>query len=265
MRSRPKTNFQRLPSIPLHRENRTRRGRGFRGFTLIELLVVIAIIAILASMLLPALAKAKTKAQATVCKSNLKQMGIATFLYADDQNDQLPFAWWYNAANDDASKNNFQTLLIKYLKNTAFQAGTATTNSDFASSIYPCPVRLRENHWRTYVKYNGTGNPWKISYGMNQYTLLSFPPAVTSPRTAKLTSVPNPANTFLISDISYELNHPAVIRLTKFTDGTYDVGYKHGSKHPTGRANIIFMDAHVSSLSARQTNGIIMDFKQTGY
>jgi len=42
------------------------------------------------------------------------------------------------------------------------------------------------------------------------------------------------------------------------------VGYKHGSKHPTGRANIIFMDAHVSSLSARQTNGIIMDFKQTG-
>jgi hypothetical protein len=93
--------------------------------------------------------------------------------------------------------------------------------------------------------------------------LAELPPAVTSPRTAKLTFVPNPANTFLISDISYELNHPAVIRLTKFTDGTYDVGYKHGSKHPTA-ANIIFMDAHVSSLSARQTNGIIMDFKQTG-
>ena len=111
----------------------TRSHRHSLAFTLIELLVVIAIIAILASMLLPALAKAKCKALSTKCMNNQRQWALAFKMYADDNRDYVP-------EEGDVSKTIFTTNNSDGWYNmVAPYAGQKSLSSLYISTNYPTP------------------------------------------------------------------------------------------------------------------------------
>ena len=95
------------PPHPMHQ--RKRKGSAL-GFTLIELLVTIAIIAIVASLLMPALARAKSKVRSVSCLNNERQVILAWFLYIGDFNDALP----YNLGADEIKRRVAQQQYINW-------------------------------------------------------------------------------------------------------------------------------------------------------
>ena len=226
------------------------------AFTLVELIVVIAIIATLASLLLPALTRAKAKAQGALCLSNFKQMVLGWSMYASDYDERLV----YNLDADHASRSGPASIDSNWVNNVmTWELDADNTNAAFADkarltpyvgrslNLYRCPPDhvlsgiQRSAGWTTRMRSISmnamVGDPGESLQGgtnVNNPEFLQF---------LKSTDIRNPSQTFVFTD-----EHPDSIGDGYFINRPDPIEWLHlPASYHNGAASLSFADGHAEA------------------
>ncbi len=217
------------------------------GFTLIELLTVIAIIGILAAIIVPTVAKVRSSAHNATCLSNLRQIGVAVILYANDNKQIFPPA-------SDADSNSLSSTLRPYMG-----AGKTVNNTNSNSEAFICPARG--------VVPEDSNNFLRSSYSAH---LLLFPSIHDSPNAPRYrtNTITRPSEIIMIGDATQQTSGSAYSNLWSVgemyvegsaptaenfivvnnaqdvdpLDGKSNFRYRHN-----GHVNVVFIDGHAGS------------------